>query len=38
MDLSHETIKKLFYKQTRNLTLRTCKVDLFDMQFSDRWL
>jgi len=36
-DLSTETIKDLFYKQIKRLTLRT-NADLFDMQFSDRWL
>lgn len=36
MDLSNETIKELFYKQIRNLTLRT--IDSFDFQFSDKWL
>ncbi len=29
-------IQELFYKQTREMTMRT-KVDLFEVQFSDRW-
>ena len=37
MDLSNKTIKELFYKQIRNLTLKT-KIESFDFQFSDRWL
>jgi hypothetical protein len=36
MDLSNETIKKLFYKQIRDLTLRS-KTESFDLQFSDKW-
>ena len=35
-DTTHKTIKGLFYKQVRDLTLR--KTDTFDFQFSDRWL
>jgi len=34
MDLSNEAIKKLFYKQIRDLTLRTCES--FDLQFSGK--
>jgi len=37
-DIRPETIKELFYRQTRELTLRTCKASTFDIQFSDRWL
>jgi len=36
MDLSNETIKELFYKQIRDLTLR--KQDSFDLQFSGKLL
>lgn len=36
MDTSVKTIKDLFYKQIRDLTMRT--ADSFDYQFSDRWL
>ena len=36
IDLSNETIKELFYKQIRNLSIS--KTDSFDMQFSERWL
>ncbi len=35
-DISQNTIKELFYKQIRNLTLKTAKS--FDYQHSDRWL
>ena len=37
-DTSLSTIKELFYRQIKELTLRTCKADTFDIQFSDRWL
>jgi len=37
-DTRLETIKELFYQQIKDLTLRTCKADTFDFQFSDRWL
>ncbi len=36
MDLSNETIKDLFYRQIRELTLR--KIDTFDLQFSGKLL
>jgi len=36
MDLSNETIKDLFYKQIRDLTLRS--LDSFDLQFSGKLL
>jgi len=36
MDLSNETIKELFYRQIRELTIRT--QDSFDLQFSGRLL
>ena len=36
MDLSNETIKDLFYKQIRELTLRS--QDSFDLQFSGKLL
>jgi len=35
-DTRQGTIKELFYKQIRDLTLKTNKS--FDYQFSDRWL
>ena len=37
VDLTHNTIKQLFYQQIHDLTLHG-KVGSFDMQFSDRWL
>jgi len=37
MDLSKETIKEIFYKQIRELTLRT-RAESFDYQFSGKWL
>ena len=33
MDLSENTIKDLFYKQVKNLTLKSIE-DSFDLQFS----
>jgi|TARA_B100001964_G_scaffold89980_1_gene101103 hypothetical protein len=36
MDISNETIKDLFYKQIRELTLRN--IDSFDLQFSGKLL
>ncbi len=36
MDLSNETIKDLFYRQIRNLTLK--KSQSFDLQFSGKLL
>ena len=36
MDLSNETIKDMFYKQIRELTLRN--LDSFDLQFSGKLL
>tara|TARA_Y100000310_G_scaffold343975_1_gene454321 strand:+ start:3855 stop:3974 length:120 start_codon:yes stop_codon:yes gene_type:complete len=36
MDMSNETIKDLFYKQIRDLTLRN--LDSFDLQFSGKLL
>jgi len=36
MDLSNETIKELFYRQIKELTLR--KHQSFDLQFSGRLL
>lgn len=36
MDVSNKTIKDLFYKQIRELTLRT--QDSFDLQFSGKLL
>lgn len=37
-DISHETIEALFYEQIRELTRRANVLDMFDYQFSDRWL
>jgi hypothetical protein len=37
MDISSKTIKELFFKQIRDLTLKS-KIESFDFQFSDRWL
>ncbi len=31
-------ISDLFFKQIRNLSVKTYKEDLFDYQFSDLWL
>ena len=36
MDLSNETIKDLFYKQIRDLTLKN--LESFDLQFSGKLL
>jgi len=36
IDLSNETIKELFYRQIRELSVS--KTDSFDLQFSERWL
>ncbi|MFH0868085.1 MAG: hypothetical protein V1831_02125 [Candidatus Woesearchaeota archaeon] len=36
MDLSNKTIKDLFYKQVKELTLRN--IDSFDFQFSGKLL
>ena len=36
MDLSEKTIKDLFYKQVKELTLKS--LDSFDLQFSGRLL
>ena len=37
MDLSKNTIKELFYRQIKDLTLSS-KLNSFDFQFSDGWL
>ncbi len=37
MEMSNKAIKELFYKQIRDLTMKT-KMESFDVQFSDRWL
>jgi len=34
MDLSHDTIRELFYKQIKDLTLK--KQQSFDLQFSGK--
>lgn len=35
-DTSLETIKDLFYKQIRNLSVKSSNA--FDVQFSDQWM
>jgi len=37
-DISHDTIKDLFYKQVRRATKRNCGTESFDIQFSDSWI
>jgi hypothetical protein len=37
-DVSHDTIKNLFYQQIRRVTKRACGNESFDIQFSDQWL
>ncbi len=37
-DISHDTIKRLFYQQIRSITKRACGNESFDIQFSDQWL
>ena len=37
VDTSTETIKELFYRQIKDLTLKG-KVGTFDYQFSERWI
>ena len=37
-DVSHDTIKSLFYKQVKRITMRSCGLESFDIQFSDQWL
>jgi hypothetical protein len=37
-DTSLETIKNLFYAQVKDLTMRTRKMDSFDVQFSGSWV
>jgi len=42
-DLRHCTIQNLFYRQIRNITMKSCdksidqKMRSFDLQFSDAW-
>ncbi len=36
MDLSNDTIKELFYRQIRELTVK--KSRSFDYQFSGKWI
>ncbi|HOI18618.1 MAG TPA: hypothetical protein PLX15_02030 [Candidatus Woesearchaeota archaeon] len=42
VDLSNETIKRLFYQQIRRLSVKSCSGDSFgdsfDFQFSDKWI
>ncbi|MFC1755031.1 hypothetical protein ACFL96_16830 [Thermoproteota archaeon] len=41
-DLRTTTIEKLFYRQIRNITMKTAgvneKMRTFDLQFSDSWI
>ncbi|MFC1728334.1 hypothetical protein ACFLZ7_02625 [Nanoarchaeota archaeon] len=37
-DTSLETIKFLFFRQIRDMTMKTNGIETFDVQFSDRWL
>lgn len=37
IDLSNETIKRLFDEQIKKLTMKACGLDSFDYQFSDRY-
>jgi len=37
-DISHDTIKQLFYQQIRRVTKKACGNESFDIQFSDQWL
>lgn len=39
-DMSKTTIQALFYKQIRDLTMKSnmSKSDTFDIQFSDQWI
>lgn len=37
MELNNKDIEILFYKQIKDLTLKT-KIKSFDFQFSDGWL
>ena len=38
-DISQQTIKDLFYKQVREMTKKSSlKMNLFDVQFSDKWI
>jgi hypothetical protein len=38
VDLSQQTIKKIFNEKILNLTKKTLAADSFDLQFSDRWV
>jgi uncharacterized protein YlaN (UPF0358 family) len=40
VDLSHETIKKLFHQQIREITQNTVnrKEEIFDFQMSGAWI
>ncbi|MBU0461038.1 MAG: hypothetical protein KJ574_00470 [Nanoarchaeota archaeon] len=41
-DISTTTIEKIFYKQIRDLTMKSAGIDAkmktFDLQFSDCWI
>jgi hypothetical protein len=37
IDMNTKTIENLFYKQIRELTLKS-KIESFDRQFNDVWL
>ncbi len=36
-DVSHDTIKDLFYQQIKRITMRSWGNESFDIQFSDQW-
>ncbi len=38
MDTSQQTIKQLFYRQIRDLTIKSIKNESLDLQFSDKWI
>jgi hypothetical protein len=37
-DTSKETIKKLFEQQIKRVTMQSCGLESFDIQFSDAWI
>ncbi len=38
IDLSQQTIKKIFNKRVREMTKRTLAAESLDFQFSDQWI
>jgi len=38
VDITHETIKKLFNERVREMTRRTLAAESMDFQFSDQWI